>query len=126
MAMREMSEGARNVGHSMDSINAVVEENSTATEEMASQTGHLAGAIGAIASTAQQNARNTADVSSSAMRMEDDVARVRAGALTLAATAARMRELVSRFRLEREELVDAYDFDSLPKLSELSLPVLAT
>ena len=126
MAMREMSEGARNVGHSMDSINAVVEENSTATEEMASQTGHLAGAIGAIASTAQQNARNTADVSSSAMRMEDDVARVRAGALTLAATAARMRELVSRFRLEREERVNAYDFDSLPQLSELSLPVLAT
>jgi methyl-accepting chemotaxis protein len=126
MAMREMSEGARNVGHSMDSINAVVEENSTATEEMASQTGHLAGAIGAIASTAQQNARNTADVSSSAMRMQDDVARVRAGALTLAATAARMRELVSRFRLEREVLADTHEFDSLPQLSELSLPVLAT
>ena len=126
MAMREMSEGARNVGHSMDSINAVVEENSTATEEMASQTGHLAGAIGAIASTAQQNARNTADVSSSAMRMEDDVARVRAGALTLAATAARMRELVSRFRLARTELPDAYDFASLPDLPELSLPALAS
>jgi methyl-accepting chemotaxis protein len=110
----------------MDSINAVVEENSTATEEMASQTGHLAGAIGAIASTAQQNARNTADVSSSAVRMADDITRVRAEALTLAATAARMRELVSRFRLAHAELADAYDFDSLPELSELSLPVLVT
>ncbi len=125
-AMREMSDGARSVGHSMDSINAVVEENSTATEEMASQTGHLAGAIGAIASTAQQNARNTGDVSSSAVRMEDDIARVRAEALKLAATAARMRELVSRFRLARTELADAYDFGSLPELTELPLPVLAT
>jgi hypothetical protein len=60
------------------------------------------------------------------MRMQDDVARVRAGALTLAATAARMRELVSRFRLEREVLADTHEFDSLPQLSELSLPVLAT
>jgi len=125
-AMREMSEGARNVGQSMDSINAVVEENSTATEEMASQTGHLAGAIGAIASTAQQNARNTADVSNSAVRMADDITRVRAEALTLAATAARMRELVSRFRLAHAELADAYDFDSLPELSDLSLPVFVT
>jgi methyl-accepting chemotaxis protein len=122
-AMREMSDGARNVGRSMDSINAVVEENSTATEEMASQTGHLAGAIGAIASTAQQNARNTADVSSSAVRMEDDIARVRAEAQTLAATAARMQGLVSRFRLGRPELAEAYDF-SLADLAEAPPPEL--
>ncbi|HEV3088292.1 MAG TPA: methyl-accepting chemotaxis protein [Candidatus Elarobacter sp.] len=100
-AMREMADGARNVGHSMDSINAVVEQNSSATEEMASQTGELARAIGAIAATADENARNTSAVSSSAARMEDDVTRVRAEAQTLDATAARMRELVSRFRLAR-------------------------
>ena len=34
--------------------------------------------------------------------MEGDVARVREEALTLDATAERMRELVTRFRLERE------------------------
>ena len=112
-AMREMSDGARNVGQSMDSINAVVEENSTATEEMASQTGHLAEAIGAIATTAQQNARTTADVSGSAARMEEDAARVREEALTLAATAERMRELVSRFRLDRNALPDALDFEQV-------------
>ncbi len=100
-AMREMAEGARNVGSSMDSINAVVEQNSTATEEMASQTGVLAQAIGAIAATADENARNTTEVSSSAARMEDDVTRVRAEAFTLDATARRMQELVSRFRLAR-------------------------
>ena len=101
-AMREMADGARNVGHSMDSINAVVEQNSTATEEMAAQTGELARAIGAIATTADENARNTAEVSSSTARMEDDVTRVRQEAITLDATASRMRELVSRFRLERD------------------------
>ncbi|MDB5029100.1 MAG: methyl-accepting chemotaxis protein [Candidatus Eremiobacteraeota bacterium] len=101
-AMREMADGARNVGQSMDSINAVVEQNSTATEEMASQTGELARAIGAIAATADENARNTAEVSTSAARMEGDVARVRSEAQTLGQTAARMRELVSRFRLERD------------------------
>lgn len=100
-AMREMAEGARNVGSSMDSINAVVEQNSTATEEMASQTGVLAQAIGAIAATADENARNTTEVSSSAARMEDDVTRVRAEAFTLDATARRMQGLVSRFRLAR-------------------------
>ncbi len=101
-AMREMAEGARNVGQSMDSINAVVEQNSSATEEMASQTGELARAMSAIAATADENARNTTEVSTSTARMEDDVARVREEALTLDATAERMRELVTRFRLDRE------------------------
>ena len=62
----------------------------------------LARAIGAIASTADENARNTAEVSTSTSRMEDDVARVRAEATTLDATATRLRDLVSRFRLARE------------------------
>ncbi len=100
-AMREMAEGARNVGQSMDSINAVVEQNSSATEEMASQTGELARAIGAIAATADENARNTGAVSASAAKMEQDASAVRVEAFTLDATATRMRELVSRFRLER-------------------------
>ena len=101
-AMREMAEGARTVGGAMDSINAVVEQNSSATEEMATQTGELAEAIGAIATTADENARGTAAVSSSAVEMEEHVARVRAEAVTLEATAGRLRELVSRFRLERQ------------------------
>ena len=100
-AMREMAEGARTVGGAMDSINAVVEQNSSATEEMASQTGELARAIGAIAATADENARSTNAVSASALEMEDHVTRVRSEAETLEATAARLRELVSRFRLER-------------------------
>jgi methyl-accepting chemotaxis protein len=115
-AMREMAEGARNVGSSMDSINAVVEQNSTATEEMASQTGELARAIGAIAATADENARNTSEVSSSAARMEDDVTRVRAEAFTLDATARRMQELVSRFRLARAPKPRAAEVPETPVL----------
>ncbi len=101
-AMREMAGGARTVGGAMDSINAVVEENSTATEQMAAQTGELARAIGAIAATADENARGTNAVSSSAREMEDQVARVRGEAETLELNAAKLRELVSRFRLERD------------------------
>jgi methyl-accepting chemotaxis protein len=100
--MREMAGGARTVGGAMDSINAVVEENSSATEQMAAQTGELARAIGAIATTADENARGTNAVSSSAREMEDQVARVRGEAETLELTAAKLRELVSRFRLERD------------------------
>ena len=113
-AMREMADGARNVGGSMDSINAVVEQNSSATEEMASQTGELARAIGAIAATADENARNTSEVSTSAAGMEDDVARVRAEARTLDATATRMRELVSRFRLAKSPAPDPEQPASCP------------
>ncbi|GAC1659929.1 MAG: hypothetical protein NVS4B13_06440 [Candidatus Elarobacter sp.] len=109
VAMREMADGARNVGQSMDSINAVVEENSSATEEMASQTGELARTIGAIAATADENARNTAEVSESASRMEADVTRVRDEAVTLDATATRLRELVSRFRLQRDAAIVALE-----------------
>ena len=108
-AMREMADGARSVGQSMDSINAVVEQNSSATEEMASQTGELARAIGAIAATADENARNTSEVSTSAVRMELDVAQVRAEASTLDATAARMRDLVRRFRLRQEPAPPSVD-----------------
>ena len=100
-AMHGLAQGARTVGGAMDSINAVVEQNSSATEEMASQTGELAHAIGAIAATADENARGTNAVSASALEMEANVARVQSEAETLAATAARLRELVSRFRLER-------------------------
>ena len=101
-AMREMAEGARTVGGAMDSINAVVEQNSSATEEMASQAGELAGAIGAIAATADENARNTAGVASSAQEMDGHVRRVRDEAETLESTSARLREIVTRFRLSRE------------------------
>jgi hypothetical protein len=55
-----------------------------------------------VAATADENARNTTEVSTSTARMEGDVARVREEALTLDATAERVRELVTRFRLERE------------------------
>jgi methyl-accepting chemotaxis protein len=101
VAMREMAGGARTVGGAMDSINSVVEQNSSATEEMAAQTGELARAMSAIAATADENARGTNAVSASALDMEDQVARVRGEAETLERTSARLRELVSRFRLER-------------------------
>jgi methyl-accepting chemotaxis protein len=101
-AMREMAAGARAVGGAMDSINAVVEENSSATEQMASQTGELARAIGAIAATADQNARGTSAVSNSARQMEEHVARVRGEAATLERTSSRLAELVSRFRLDQD------------------------
>ena len=124
-AMREMADGARNVGASMDSINAVVEQNSSATEEMASQTGELARAIGAIAATADENARNTAEVSSSAARMEDDVTRVRSEAFTLDATARRLRELVSRFRLARAPEPRRSPMPESPVETSAESPVLA-
>ncbi len=113
--MREMAEGARTVGSAMDSINAVVEQNSSATEEMASQTGELARAIAAIAATADENARGTNAVSASALEMEDHVARVRSEAETLDATARRLRELVSRFRLEPDAALAALAAEPLPE-----------
>jgi hypothetical protein len=65
----EMAGGARSVTGAMQSISAVVEENTAATEQMAAQAGSVTGAIQSIAVVSKERSAATEEVSASAEEM---------------------------------------------------------
>jgi methyl-accepting chemotaxis protein len=85
----------------MQSISAVVEENTAATQEMAAHSSQVSNAIHGIAAVAQEQSAATEEVSASAEQMSAQVEEMSAQAQELAATADQLRELVARFKLDK-------------------------
>ncbi|HTX59044.1 MAG TPA: methyl-accepting chemotaxis protein [Verrucomicrobiae bacterium] len=99
-AAGQMSSTTRGVVDAMQSISAVVEENSAATEEMAAQSSQLAEAITSIASTCERDAAAADELVASARVMQDHFAELRNLADALDSTAGNLRNVVDRFRLK--------------------------
>ena len=99
---QEMAGGARGVVESMQSISAVVEENSASTEEMAAQSSQVADAIQSIASVAEESSASTEEVSAASEEMSAQIEEVSAQAEELARAASDLRVLVQRFRVEQQ------------------------
>ena len=95
----EMAADARSVTHGMQSIAAVVEENTASTELMTIQAGQVTGAIQSIAAVSEEQSAATDEVMASAEEMSAQVQEMSAQAEDLAATAQQLRNLVTRFRL---------------------------
>jgi methyl-accepting chemotaxis protein len=95
-----MSSGARSVVEAMESISAVVEESTAATEQMAAQAGSVTVTIETIAGAAAENSTATDQVSGSAGEIGEQVRRITEEAEQLAETSASLRAMVARFRLE--------------------------
>jgi methyl-accepting chemotaxis protein len=87
----------------MDSVSAVVEENTAATEEMAASSREVTGEIESIASVSQENSGAIEQVSAWCSEMSAQVQGVNAAAQSLAALAESLQEVVSRFNLEGEK-----------------------
>ena len=88
---------------SLDSLSAVVEENTAATEEMAASSSEVTQSIENIASVSEENSASVEEVSASAEEMTAQVEEVTASAQSLAEMAQALQEVVAQFKLNGEE-----------------------
>jgi len=102
-ATERMATRAREMTETMQSIGAVVEENSAATEEMAAQASQMTGAIQNIAAVSEAQSAATEQVSASAEEMSAQVEDMGAQSQELAATAEHLTALVARFTVEMRD-----------------------
>jgi methyl-accepting chemotaxis protein len=116
IASQQMAVGARSVTEAMQSISAVVEENTASTEEMAAQSSQVTGAIQSIAAVAEEQSAATEEVSASAEEMSAQVEEMSAQAQELAATADQLKQLVARFRLESSSVSSRRASDNIVQL----------
>jgi methyl-accepting chemotaxis protein len=98
-AAEKMSMAANELVTSMDSVSAVVEENTAATEEMAASSNEVGKAIENIASVSEENSAAVEEVSASAEEMSAQVEEVTASAQSLAEMAEKLNEIVSIFKI---------------------------
>ncbi|MFN8637601.1 MAG: methyl-accepting chemotaxis protein [Chloroflexota bacterium] len=96
---RTMADGGQRVLAAMESISAVVEQNSAATEEMAAQTGQVTTSIESIAAVAEESSATAEELAVSTDLMRTKTEATYADAERLVEATARLRELFSRFRL---------------------------
>ncbi len=87
---------------SMDSVSAVVEQNTAATAQMAAGTGEVTGSIENIASLSEQNSAAVEEVSASAEEMSAQVEEVTASAQSLNAMAQALQNVVAQFKLHTD------------------------
>jgi len=83
----------------VDSVSAIVEENTASTEEMAANSSEVTQAIESIASVSEENSAAIEEVSASAEEMSAQVEEVTASAQSLADMAASLQEVVAQFKL---------------------------
>ena len=98
-----VSQSARELSTEMvnatDTVSAVVEENTAATEEMAAGAGSVMQSIENIASVSEENSAAVEEVSASAEEMSAQVEEVTASAQSLADMAQGLRQIVAQFKL---------------------------
>jgi methyl-accepting chemotaxis protein len=87
----------------MNTISAVVEENTSATQEMSAEAVQVTQAVENIASVSEENSAAVEEVSASAEEMSAQVEEVTASAQSLAEMAAALQQVVAQFRLSAGE-----------------------
>jgi methyl-accepting chemotaxis protein len=108
-AARRMSAMADKLVSEMDSVSAVVEENTASTEEMAAGSDDVTQAIENIASISEENSAAVQEVSAGAEEMSAQGEEVTASARSLAEMARALQGLVARFNLGEDQLADEED-----------------
>jgi len=96
---RQMNADATNLVSSMDTVSAVVEENTASTEEMAAGSSEVNGSIESIASISEENSAAIEEVSASTEEMSAQVEEVSASAQILSDMAGSLHSAVVRFKL---------------------------
>lgn len=102
-AMEEMKNASEGLISAVDSVSAVVEENTASTEQMAANSNEVSQAIESIASISEENSAAIEEVSASAEEMSAQVEEVTAASQTLAEMAGNLQRLVSGFKLETDQ-----------------------
>jgi methyl-accepting chemotaxis protein len=99
-AAEQMTSGANRVVEAMESISAVVEENTASTEEMAAQMQGVTETIAGIAAITDENSSAAAQVSAASDGMSGQVTAMIDQAHQVMETAEELQALVTRFQLD--------------------------
>jgi methyl-accepting chemotaxis protein len=100
-AAEHMNRLAAELVNAMDSVSAVVEENTAATEEMSAGSSSVTQSIENIASVSEENSAAVEEASAGAEEMSAQVAEVTTSSQSLSEMAFTLQTLVSRFKLEK-------------------------
>ncbi len=103
-AALQMDTLANNLVSAMDTVSAVVEENTAATEEMAAGSGEVAQAIENIAGVSEENSASAEEVSAAVEEVNAQVEEFIASAQSLADMAQTLQSLVAQFNLPEASL----------------------
>jgi len=98
-AAEGMNKSSSELVSSVDSVSAVVEENTAATEQMTANASEVSQAIESIASVSEENSAAIEEVSASTEEMSAQVEEVTASAQSLADLAKSLQEVANRFKL---------------------------
>ena len=101
-AVNEMKVAANDLVSSMDSVSAIVEENTAATEQMSASSTEVSESVENIASVAEENSASIEEVSASTEEMSAQAEEVSASAHELAQTAESLSRLVASFKVNKE------------------------
>lgn len=98
-AAEEMAASANELVAAVDSVSAVVEQNTASTEEMAASSGEVTTAIENIASVSEENSAAVEEVSASTEEMAAQMSEVTQSATALASLAKDLNDVVGRFKI---------------------------
>jgi methyl-accepting chemotaxis protein len=98
-AAEEMAASAGELVAAVDSVSAVVEQNTASTEEMAASSGEVSMAVENIASVSEENSAAVEEVSASTEEMAAQMAEVTQSATALANLAQELNKVVGRFKI---------------------------
>lgn len=98
-ASERMKIASEDLVSAVDSVSAIVEENTASTEQMAANSTEVNQAIESIASVSEENSAAIEEVSASTEEMSAQVEEVTASAQSLAEMAQNLQDLVKKFKL---------------------------
>jgi len=107
LASREMSTASDELVGVMETVSAVVEENTASTEEMADGATEITNAIENIASISQENSAAVEEVTASTEEMSAQVQQVAASAQVLSQLAVQLQQMVQQFNLANGQAAPA-------------------
>ena len=101
-AAAKVSAAAMELVEAVDSVSAVIEENTAATEEMTANSSELTQSIKNISSVSKENSASIEGVSASTQEVSAQVEEVSASAASLMEMAQKLQQVVSRFKVTLE------------------------
>jgi methyl-accepting chemotaxis protein len=102
-AALQMTALANKLVGAMDTVSAIVEENTAATEEMAAGSSEVTQAIENIASVSEENSATLEETSASTLEMNNQVEEVTASIQYLSTMVEDLEKLVSQFRVSSSQ-----------------------
>ncbi len=117
-ATEQMSGASNELVSAMETVSAVIEENTASTEEMAASSHEVMEVIESIASISQENSAAVEEVSAAAEEMNTQMNDVAGAAQELDAMAKELQQVISVFKLDAGEAVSSDESEPEPETTE--------